>query len=50
MGDFLLLGDQYQRIQDMRTAGTSARVLHFAGHPPLVLRTGRSVFRPIAYR
>jgi hypothetical protein len=50
IGDFILLGDQYQRIQDMRTAGASARVLHFAGRPPLVMRTGRSVYRPITYR
>ncbi|GAA2735308.1 hypothetical protein GCM10010360_28710 [Streptomyces nogalater] len=50
IGDFLLLGHQYQRIRDMRAVGTSARALHFAGRPPLVMRTGRSVFRPVTYR
>lgn len=51
VGDFILLDGQYQRIQDMRSAGTaSARVLHFAGRAPWSMREARTTYRPIDYR
>lgn len=51
IGDFVLLDGHYQRVRDMRAAGSSAhRVLHFAGHAPLIMRTSRTVCRPISLR
>lgn len=51
LGDFILIDGSYQRVRDMRAAGTAAhRVLHFAGHAPLIMRTSRVVCRPIAFR
>ncbi|MFF8655142.1 hypothetical protein [Streptomyces huasconensis] len=48
IGDFVLLDGRYQRIRDMRSAGTaSVRVLHFVGRPPWVMRKARTIFRPI---
>ncbi|QTT76589.1 hypothetical protein J7W19_27285 [Streptomyces mobaraensis NBRC 13819 = DSM 40847] len=50
IGDFVLLNGSYQRVRDMRAAGTSAyRILLFAGHAPLVMRTPRTVYRPITW-
>jgi hypothetical protein len=51
IGDFILLDGEYQRVQDMRSAGTSAhRILHFAGRAPLIMREPRTTYRPIEYR
>jgi hypothetical protein len=51
VGDFILLDGKYQRIQDMRSAGTSAkRILHFAGRTPLIMREARTTYRPIEHR
>ncbi|KJK35660.1 hypothetical protein UK15_30325 [Streptomyces variegatus] len=51
VGDFILLDGTYQRIQDMRSAGTSAqRILHFAGRTPLIMREARTTYRPIEHR
>ena len=48
IGDFILLDGRYQRIRDMRSAGTtSSRVLHFVGRPPWIMREARTVYRPI---
>ncbi|MEU6653379.1 hypothetical protein ABZ904_29075 [Streptomyces sp. NPDC046900] len=51
IGDFILLDGQYQRVQDMRSAGTSAhRVLHFARRTPLIMREARTTYRPLERR
>ncbi|MER6381377.1 hypothetical protein [Streptomyces sp. NPDC001250] len=51
IGDFLLLDGQYQRVQDMRSAGgASARILHFAGRAPLIMREARTTYRPLERR
>jgi hypothetical protein len=50
IGDFILLNGQYQRILDMRSAGTPAhRVLHFAGRAPLIMREARTTYRPLEH-
>ncbi|AYN39642.1 hypothetical protein D9753_12720 [Streptomyces dangxiongensis] len=51
IGDFILIDGSYQRVRDMRAAGTSAhRVLHFVGHAPLIMRKPQTVCRPISSR
>ncbi|GGU41182.1 hypothetical protein GCM10010211_00170 [Streptomyces albospinus] len=47
VGDFIYLDGKYQRVQDMRSAGTAAhRVLLFAGRPPWTMRRAQDTFRP----
>lgn len=51
VGDFVYLDGEYQRVQDMRSAGTAAhRVLIFAGREPWVMREARTTYRPIGFR
>ncbi|OUC93065.1 hypothetical protein CA983_37050 [Streptomyces swartbergensis] len=51
IGDFILLDGTYQRVQDMRSAGgASVRILHFAGHAPLIMREARTTYRPLEFR
>ncbi|MFJ6569845.1 hypothetical protein ACIQNU_20730 [Streptomyces sp. NPDC091292] len=51
VGDFILVGGTYQRVRDMRSVGaTSARILHFAGRAPLIMREARTIYRPAEYR
>ncbi|MGW5444189.1 hypothetical protein [Streptomyces asiaticus] len=51
IGDFILLDGQYQRVLDIRSASTPAhRVLHFAGHAPLITREALTTYRPLEYR
>ncbi|WP_230396171.1 hypothetical protein [Streptomyces blattellae] len=48
VGDFIHLGGTYQRVRDMRSAGTAAhRVLIFAGCEPWIMREARTTYRPI---
>lgn len=51
VGDFVYLDGEYQRVQDMRSAGTAAhRVLIFAGREPWIMREARTTYRPIDFR
>ncbi|MFE2060900.1 hypothetical protein ACFXDH_00605 [Streptomyces sp. NPDC059467] len=51
VGDFVYLDGEYQRVQDMRSAGTAAhRVLIFTGREPWVMREARTTYRPIGFR
>lgn len=51
VGDFVYLDGEYQRVRDMRSAGTAAhRVLIFAGREPWVMREARTTYRPIVFR
>ncbi|MGV4983157.1 hypothetical protein ACVB8X_32195 [Streptomyces sp. NRAIS4] len=51
IGDFILLDGRYERVQDMRSAGgASARILHFAGRTPLIMREARTTYRPLEHR
>ncbi|PHQ49502.1 hypothetical protein BLA24_26060 [Streptomyces cinnamoneus] len=48
IGDFLYLDGAFQRVRDMRAAGTSAhRVLHFTGRAPVIMREPRTIYRPL---
>ncbi|MFI9834577.1 hypothetical protein ACIHIX_43625 [Streptomyces sp. NPDC051913] len=48
VGDFVYLDGEYQRVRDMRSAGTAAhRVLIFARREPWVMREARTTYRPI---
>ncbi|MFI2634354.1 hypothetical protein ACH5A2_28830 [Streptomyces collinus] len=48
IGDFVYLDGAYQRVRDMRSAGTAThRVLIFAGREPWVMREARTTYRPI---
>ncbi|MFI5800513.1 hypothetical protein [Streptomyces sp. NPDC051677] len=48
IGDFVYLDGEYQRVRDMRSAGTTAhRVLIFAGREPWAMREARTTYRPI---
>jgi hypothetical protein len=50
VGDFVYLDGAYQRVRDMRSAGTAAhRVLIFAGREPWVMREARTTYRPIDF-
>jgi hypothetical protein len=50
VGDFVYLDGVYQRVRDMRSAGTAAhRVLIFAGREPWVMREARMTYRPIGF-
>ncbi|MFJ8190883.1 hypothetical protein ACIQ8D_14095 [Streptomyces sp. NPDC096094] len=51
IGDFVYLDGAYQRVRDMRSAGTAAhRVLIFARRDPWVMREARTTYRPIGVR
>ncbi|MFE6098990.1 hypothetical protein ACFVQ4_03405 [Streptomyces laurentii] len=48
IGDFLYLDGSFQRVTDMRAAGTSAhRVLHFSRRAPVVMREPLTIYRPL---
>ncbi|MFJ9563669.1 hypothetical protein ACIRQQ_27030 [Streptomyces fuscichromogenes] len=50
VGDFVYLDGEYERVRDMRSAGTAAhRVLIFAGREPWVMREARTTYRPIEF-
>jgi hypothetical protein len=50
VGDFVYLDGAYQRVRDMRSAGTAAhRVLIFVGREPWVMREARTTYRPIDF-
>ena len=51
IGDFVYLDGTYQRVRDMRSAGTAAhRVLIFARRAPWVMRDARTMYGPVGVR